>query len=113
MFKKKKFFFSVFKKKNCTDFFLYEFDVVYEKSRDLFEIFMMPPNYTHTQILKTKCTIPSVMKKIIPKLATQKQQQKNTLLHIYGETKKIYTRMKKKLKKNLKLILYKNGFIVN
>jgi len=65
------------------------------RSRDLFEIFMMPPNYTHTQILKTKCTIPSVMKKIIPKLATQKQQ-KNTLLHIYGETKKIYTRMKKK-----------------
>lgn len=41
--------------------------------------------------------------KKIPKLRPQKQQQKNTLLHIYGETKKnLHTNEEKK--KNLKLI---------
>lgn len=46
----------------------------------------------YTQILKTKCTIPSVMKKKSLSWPPQKQQQqKNTLLHIYGETKKKFT----------------------
>ena len=51
----------------------------------------------HTQILKTKCTIPSVMKKTkIPKHTTTK---KNTPLHIYGETKKFTHEWRKNLKR--------------
>jgi len=57
----------------------------------------------YTQILKTKCTIPSVMKKKSLSWPPQKQQQKNTLLHIYGETKKNYTRMKKKKESEIDL----------
>jgi hypothetical protein len=54
----------------------------------------------YTQILKTKCTIPSVMKKKIPKLAATKTT-KNTLLHIYGETKKnLHTNEEKKRIRN-------------
>jgi len=42
----------------------------------------------------------------IPKHTTTKKHP----LHIYGETKKIYTRMKKKLRKNLKLIFLQKWF---
>lgn len=54
---------------------------------------MMPPkNYTHTNFEnKLHNSIRDEKKSL-----SWPQQQKNTLLHIYGETKKIYTRMKKK-----------------
>jgi len=95
----RKIFFSHYylKEKNCTAFFLYEFDVVYEKclrSRDLFEIFMMPPNYT--QILKTKCTIPSVMKKIIPKLATKTTTKNHPFTYLWRDKKNLHTNEEKK-----------------
>lgn len=41
------------------------------------------------------------------------QQQKKTPLYIFMERQKNLHTNEEKLKKNLKLILYKNGFMVN
>jgi len=46
-------------------------------------------------------------------LSIQQQQQQKTPLYIFMERQKNLHTNEEKLKKNLKLILYKNGFIVN
>jgi len=97
---KKKFFFSLlFKKKK-----LYRFFFVWiwcrlwkmSRSRDLFEIFMMPPNYTHTQILKTKCTIPSVMKKISLSWPHKNNKKKHPFTYLWRDKKNLHTNEEKK-----------------